>query len=215
MKGFFGDESRLRKRGPLIGDNTDFKCFKWVVRQKFTSRQSFKNAIAKYEILQGRNITITSSNNHRKQNVTVKCVSGCKFYLYGGWDSRRVVYVVKLDNGEHSCSRNMKKNRKMKSRWVADQFLEVFKVRPHWPAKEIMATIKKAFGVLVNKDFAYKVKYHAHRMLHGSMLEHYTKLGNYIEALKHTNTQSLVKLVTDPSLIMLMFFKDCMCVLRG
>ena len=30
-EGFFGDECSLRKRGPLIGDNTDFKCFKWVV----------------------------------------------------------------------------------------------------------------------------------------------------------------------------------------
>ena len=36
-------------------------------------------------------------------------------------------------------------------------------------------------------------------MLHGSMLEHYTKLGSYIEALKHMNPQSLVKLVTDPT----------------
>ena len=38
-EGFFGDESRLRKKGPLIRDNTDFKCFKWVVGQRFTSRQ--------------------------------------------------------------------------------------------------------------------------------------------------------------------------------
>ena len=66
IKGFFGDKSRLRKRDPLIGDNTDFKCFEWVIGQRFTSRQSFKNVVAKYGILQGRNITITSSNNHRK-----------------------------------------------------------------------------------------------------------------------------------------------------
>ena len=109
------------------------------------------------------------------------------------------MYVVKLVDGEHNCSRNMKKNRQMKSRWVAEQFFEVFKVRPHWQAKEIMDMIKKAFSVLVDKDFAYRVKYHAHRMLHGSMVENYTKLGSYIEALKHINPQSLVKLVTDPT----------------
>ena len=109
------------------------------------------------------------------------------------------MYVVKSVDGEHNCSRNMKKKRQMKSRWVAEQFLEVFKVRPHWQAKEIIPMIKKAFGVLVNKDFSYRVKYHAHRMLHGSALEHYTKLGSYIEALKHINPQSLVKLVADPT----------------
>ena len=35
--------------------------------------------MAKYGILQGRNITITSSNNHRKQNVTVNVSQDANF----------------------------------------------------------------------------------------------------------------------------------------
>ena len=38
--------------------------------------------------------------------------------------------------------------------------------------------------VSIKKDLAYKVKYYAHRMLHGSMQDHYNKLGRYLEALK-------------------------------
>ncbi|XP_021747438.1 uncharacterized protein LOC110713287 [Chenopodium quinoa] len=38
--------------------------------------------------------------------------------------------------------------------------------------------------IIVKKDFAYKVKYYAHRKLHGSMRDHYGKLGRYLEALK-------------------------------
>lgn len=80
-------------------------------------------------------MSITFSKYKRNQKILVNCVSGCKYYLYGGWDSRREVYVVRSVDGEHNCSRNMTKNRQMKSRCVAKQFLEVFKVRPHWPAK--------------------------------------------------------------------------------
>ena len=45
----------------------------------------------------------------------------------------------------------------MKALWVAHQLLDVFKTRTHWPASEIMDTIKRAFGVIVKRDFAYKL----------------------------------------------------------
>ena len=39
--------------------------------------------------------------------------------------------------------------------------------------------------MIIKKTLAYKVKYYAHKMLHGSMQEHYNKLGRYLEALKN------------------------------
>ena len=86
----------------------------------------------------------------------------------------------------------------MKAMWVAKKLLIVFKTRPHWPAKEIMETVKRAYGVIVKRDFAYKVKYNAHRLLHGSMTEHYNKLGVYVHVLQQTCPKSLIELVTDP-----------------
>ncbi|KAL2928791.1 Translation initiation factor IF-2, partial [Bienertia sinuspersici] len=54
----------------------------------------------------------------------------------------------------------------------------------NWPAKEICQTIRNGYKAIVNRDFAFKVKYFAHKKLHGSVKDHYMKVGRYIQALK-------------------------------
>ncbi|KAL2928950.1 putative hemoglobin and hemoglobin-haptoglobin-binding protein 3 [Bienertia sinuspersici] len=117
------DDRRKRRSGLLVSKFTDFASFKWKVGHKFAARGESKNAVAKYGILQGRDVHFTVSNKHMQQ-------------------------------------------------------------RPHWPASEIQECVRKAYKMLVSKDFAYKVKYAAHKKLHGSMHDHYNKLGGYMEALK-------------------------------
>ncbi|KAL2922126.1 Phosphatidylinositol 4-phosphate 3-kinase C2 domain-containing subunit beta, partial [Bienertia sinuspersici] len=68
----------------------------------------------------------------------------------------------------------------------------------NWPAKEIIEKVRRAYRVIVKKNFAYKVKYYAHKKLHGSMKEHYLKSGRYIEALKKSSLATIVELVTNP-----------------
>ena len=45
--------------------------------------------------------------------------------------------------------------------------------------------------------FAYKIKYAAHRKLHGSIKQHYSKLMSYMEALKQSSPKSHFTIVTD------------------
>ncbi|XP_021769834.1 uncharacterized protein LOC110734080 [Chenopodium quinoa] len=137
------------------------------------------------------------SDRGRQQRLGVCCVEGCPFYVYASWDSRRACIVVKTVKSEHWRQRNMKRNRQLKSNLVAGQFLEVFKTRPHWPTKEIQECVRKAFKMLVSRDFAYKIKYQAHRMLHGSMHDHYSKLGGYMVALERSSPGTRLELVTD------------------
>ena len=49
----------------------------------------------------------------------------------------------------------------------------------------------------MKKSFAYKVKYYALRLLHGSMKQHYSNLGSYLEALKASCRNSYFKLEVD------------------
>ncbi|XP_048492961.2 uncharacterized protein LOC125493548 [Beta vulgaris subsp. vulgaris] len=93
----------------------------------------------------------------------------------------------------------MESNRQMKSSWLAKQLLEIFKARPHWPAKEIMDTVRKGYKVLIKRALAYKVKYRAHRLLHGSMVDHYGKLGRYIAAIKASCPDTVIQLVHAPA----------------
>ena len=50
----------------------------------------------------------------------------------------------------------------------------------------------------IKKVLAYKVKYYADRMLHGSLQDHYSKLRRYLEALKITSLETFLLLVTNP-----------------
>lgn len=191
------DVGRKERRSTLVGSETDFTTFRWKVGQRFPTRDSFKQAVAKYGVMQGRNVSVVVSNKTRRQELGVKCIKGCPFYLYASWHTQKASYLVKKVVGKHKCHRNMRKNRQFKSTWVANEMLEVFKARPHWPAKEIKETIRRAYNMLVNMQFAYKVKFNAHKLLHGSMHEHYQKLGRYMAAIKAASPNTIMDLVLD------------------
>ncbi|KAL2925593.1 hypothetical protein RDABS01_028641 [Bienertia sinuspersici] len=194
-----GDEGELNervKKGELVRGDIDFRSFSWRVGQRFTNRSEFKEAVSKYAVMQGRDISYVLSNK-KKEQLGVKCAGDCPFYLYGSMHSRDRTWLVKTVVDSHTCHRSMSKNRQLTSTWVARQLLEVFKARPHWPAKEIIETVRRAYRVIVRRDFAYKVKYHAHRMLHGSMKDHYMKIERYKKALKKASPGTEVELVVE------------------
>ena len=69
-------------------------------------------------------------------------------------------------DGEHTFNRNMEVSKQMKSTWLVEKFLEVFKERPHWPTNEILEMLRRAYKVSIKKPLAYKVKYYINRMIH-------------------------------------------------
>ena len=87
----------------------------------------------------------------------------------------------------HKYQRNMNKNRQLKSSWCAEQLITTFKSRPHVPLVEIVDLVREIFKMIISRDFAYKVKFNAHKKLHGSMKEHYSKVMNYFKALKQSS----------------------------
>ncbi|KAL2937954.1 hypothetical protein RDABS01_021403 [Bienertia sinuspersici] len=188
---------REQKKSVCI-TTTDFSKFQWEIGQRFASRLEFRAAVTKYAICQGRDLFFSVSSKNRNQRLGVKCKSGCPFTLYASWDNNKASFVVKSTEPEQTCHRTMENNRQLKSTWLADEFLEFFKARPHCPAAEIIDTVRRAYRVLILRDKAYKVKYWAHKKLHGSMKEHYNKLVRYVEALKLASPESVFLLQTDP-----------------
>ncbi|XP_076916986.1 uncharacterized protein LOC143576872 [Bidens hawaiensis] len=93
----------------------------------------------------------------------------------------------------------MLKNRQLNADFIVDQFLPIFKAKPHWSAKDIQDAVKEKFKVLITNWMAYKSKTSAQWKLHGSMKDHYCKLKSYLTALKQVNPTSTFKLVTVPS----------------
>ncbi|KAL2940406.1 Neurogenic locus notch-like protein 1 [Bienertia sinuspersici] len=73
---------RRLKRSLLVDTETDFTVFKWKVGQRFPTRELFREAVAKFAVFQGRNLSIVVSNHSRQQRLGVKCTEGCPFKLY-------------------------------------------------------------------------------------------------------------------------------------
>jgi MULE transposase-like protein/MuDR family transposase len=183
----------------VANEHTDWKKFKWRVGGSFPNPNAFKDAVTQYALAQGRNIKFAVSNKKRQNRLGVVCVSGCPFRLYASWDKKLAEYTVKSVTNTHTCQRNMEVNSRLRSKWVAVQMLEVFKKRPHISSNEIIDMIKSNYSVICRRDFAYHVKYAAHKMLHGSMKDHYNKVMNYFEALKISCPQSKFTVVTVPN----------------
>ncbi|KAL2940997.1 Replicase polyprotein 1a [Bienertia sinuspersici] len=58
---------RRSNRSMLVSCDSDFSKFQWKVGQRFPSREEFRQAVAKYAILQGRNLGFVVSNKARRQ----------------------------------------------------------------------------------------------------------------------------------------------------
>jgi hypothetical protein len=95
------------------------------------------------------------------------------------------------------------------------QFLPLFKAKPNWPAKEIQLAVKEKFKLLIGKWLAYKAKSCTHKKLHGSMKDHYSKLGSYLVALSNANPTSTFHMITappaDPNSTCETFFRFFVC----
>ncbi|XP_074271777.1 uncharacterized protein LOC141595710 [Silene latifolia] len=185
---------------PVVNERTDYLKLKWCVGIRFPNTDLFREAVIRYAVAQGRDLTFDISDKARGKKLRVRCKKGCPFKLYGSWDNKLAAFLVKTVDPHHTCQRTMESNRQLKSTWLAKQFLDVFKAKPHWPAKDIIDTVRRAYKVIIKKDIAYKVKYHAHKLLHGSMKEHYSKLGSYIAALEQGNPTSVFTLYTNPNI---------------
>ena len=167
-----------------MNENIDFSTFKWKVRLRFPNGDAFKKVVVKFAVTNGKNLSFVFNIKNRQQRLWVNYFPRCSFRLYASWGSWRAFFLIKSMDGEYSCNINMEGNKKMRSTWLAEKFLEVLKARPHWPANKINETVRRAFMVSIKKPLVYKVKYYAHKILHGSMQYHYNKLGRYLEVLK-------------------------------
>ncbi|KAJ8431380.1 hypothetical protein Cgig2_027974 [Carnegiea gigantea] len=143
----------------------------------FGTIEKFKEAVIRFALAQGYDLTFSVSDSKRRR-VGAVCRSGCKFKLFASWEEMRATYVVKTVINHHVYIRDMHKNRQLKSSWVANYYLMKFKDNPHWSGKDIINTVKVDFGIVLDKWVAYRVRHAAHKLFHGSMKDHYCKLGS-------------------------------------
>ncbi|KAK9067585.1 hypothetical protein SSX86_011696 [Deinandra increscens subsp. villosa] len=182
--------NKYKVKVPIVTDTTNWSKWQWVPGTRFATRDAFREAVRRYAVTNGRNLKISVSNKNRNGRLGAYCVQGCPFKVYLSFVEKKACYMVKSVTMEHTCQRNMNKNIQLTSSFIADELLPVFKQRPQWPAKEIQDAVREKYKVFIAKWMAYKAKKCAHNKLHGSMKDHYSKIGSYIEALRQENPTS-------------------------
>jgi hypothetical protein len=149
--------------------NNDF-----VVGQKFSSIQVFRDAVRESNVNMGKDVKF-------KKNYLAKCIvvcrdTNCKFRIYGRQCKDEESFEVRSFQPVHSCRRKHK-NSILKSKWIANKLIDKFRAQPNMPVKAIVEEVKD--------------------MIHGKMDEQYNKLWDYMETLRRTNVGSCVMMKVD------------------
>ena len=130
---------------PVVTDHTDWTKCTWVVGTRFPSRDAFKQVVKKYVVANGKNVVVSVSNKNRGGRIGITCVKDCPFNIYCSFHEEKNCYMVKKAINKHNCQRNMKKNRQLSYIFIANDFLLVFKRKPHWSAKDIQLAVKEKY----------------------------------------------------------------------
>ncbi|KAL6569678.1 hypothetical protein OROMI_014192 [Orobanche minor] len=192
------DDARVRRRvinRLTVGPKTDYKTLVWEVGLRFPNVDVFKEGVRRYGIFNGYSLKFGLSDK-RKGKVGVKCKQGCPFFLYASWHHKEACLMLRTVHIKHTCVRDMQRNCLLTSKWLAKEYLGRLKDNPQWAVKDIMDSVRRRYGVIIQKWIAYKVKSTALKMLHGSMKQHYAKVGRYTEELRRSNKGGTFELVT-------------------
>lgn len=129
-----------------------------------------------------------------KKKIEARCKKGSDWKLYASWDGGKKFFVVKSYQPIHTCNRTDYESIQCKSSWLAKEYMLQFKDNPHFPVKQLQKEVMQTFGVKLSKWRCYRVKSMAHKIIHGDLTDHYSKLASYLQELKNKDENFIFKL---------------------
>ncbi|KAM0042111.1 putative transcription factor interactor and regulator CCHC(Zn) family [Helianthus debilis subsp. tardiflorus] len=160
------------------------------VEQRFSSFAEFREALHKFSIAHGFRYKYKKSDSHR---VSVKCkAEGCPWRIYVSRLPTTHLIRIKKMNPEHTCNGvAAKAGYRATKGWVGNIIKEKLKATPNYKPKDIVADIKREYGVQLNYSQAWRAKGIAKEQLQGSYKEAYSQLPFFCQKTTETNPGSL------------------------
>ncbi|KAK9083073.1 hypothetical protein Scep_029544 [Stephania cephalantha] len=162
---------------------------------KFSSFKTFKLACRNWGIQNRRQIRFTTNDMKR---CICKCQrfksSNCEFRIFAshvGKDDSTV--QIKSINLTHSCTK-VNKNYHVTSDWLAEKYIEQFRVDPNWSVSGIIQRVKDDLKFEISRMKAWRAKKKAMEMMNGDEKSQYLKLHSYALELLKTNPGTTVKM---------------------
>ncbi|XP_076941165.1 uncharacterized protein LOC143610621 [Bidens hawaiensis] len=167
------------------------------VEQRFSSFAEFREALHKFSIAHGFRYKYKKSDSHR---VSVKCkAEGCPWKIYVSRLPTTHIIRIKKMNPEHTCNGvAAKAGYRATKGWVGNIIKEKLRSSPNYRPKDIVADIKREYGVQLNYSQAWRAKGIAKEQLQGSYKDAYSQLPYFCQKITETNPGSLATFDTKP-----------------
>ena len=160
--------------------------------QQFVSKEKCKETIEKYAIKEKVNIHFKRSENKK---IDAKCVQECcKWRLYASINSQSDKMVIRSLVGTHNCYPIGVVDLYSAPKIAAD-FLNEFRLNPKLSAEHIMQRLAIK-GLRVTKTKCQSARQILKHIIGDEYAEQFTRLYDYVEELRKTNTGSTVILGT-------------------
>ena len=173
-------------RGRRYDPGCPIEAITFKVGMTFESHAEFTSAVKSYSIANG-----FKNWKSGERKVEVLCDRDCPWRIYASLDGRKEYFVVKTLNDIHTCSR-APRNRKADYKWIAQHFLEKFRMDMNWKVTYMLREINKKFGITVSAQTCYRARSEARKMLQGTLNEHYHMIPVYVHELRKVNRGGLL-----------------------
>lgn len=148
-----GEESSKKNfpmfRQPLEGELVHFKK-----GQVFKSKAQFIAAVRDYALEQRKNLKFVKND---KVRVLVQCVEGCPCYMRITKTKSRPYFQLVGFNPEHTCCRTAR-NRQATTSWLGRKLMPVLRHVPNMKRAGTIDEVRARWGILIDKDKAYRVR---------------------------------------------------------
>ncbi|CAN6715315.1 unnamed protein product [Malus baccata var. baccata] len=157
---------------------------------KFENGLKFRDAAQLRETVWSHSIKHGAPSIKLKRNekwkISARCEKNCQWRLYASRMYNEDSMQVKTYVGKHECSRIWRENPNCKMAWLVKRNVNKFKLNPNMPITAFFETT------------TYRVRAQCLTILERSNVDQYTKLWEYCDELRRTNSGSTVQMKVLP-----------------
>ncbi|XP_022889631.1 uncharacterized protein LOC111405123 isoform X2 [Olea europaea var. sylvestris] len=157
------------------------------VGKEFKNIEEFKEAVRNHGVATRHNFKFRPNDGERAQAICKK--DNCKFRIWASLNKALGCVQIKSKNSEHRCMRD-RTNRHCTARYIAERYLETFKVDPDWKTRLIKKVVKDDLKLTVSDVTTWRARRYARILIEGSDQHQFGLLRSFAVEILRTNPGS-------------------------
>ncbi|KAL2497582.1 Uncharacterized protein Adt_23132 [Abeliophyllum distichum] len=129
----YSSDEETPVRYPIFNEEKELWDPQFEVGKTFTDVTQFRKAIQNHGVATGCNLRLKTNDCRRAQAV---CKLGCNWRIWASKNKKLNCIQIKSYNPNHNCIRDGR-NRHCTAKYVAERYLETFRVDTGWKASAI------------------------------------------------------------------------------